>query len=388
MSFFDEGDEPRTEPRPRRPPSRTGARRVSGGARPSARGRPRTGGRGGGGADALRNRRLTAGAIGVVVLLILIFGIKSCVDTAHRNQLRNYAAGVSSINSDSQTQVSQPFFGVLTSGAQPIELASKADDLRANADALVNRAEGLSAPGALTEAQRDFVLLLVLRRDAIARIASQLTAALSNQGSATAIQQISGQMEVFLASDVLFSQRVVPLVQVALQQGGLGSTPAPDPTQRFLTDLGWLDPNTVAARISAPVGATPGIPPGGIAPGTHGHGLTSSAIAGVTLQPGQANRIPLGPNLSFTVDFQNEGANDEHNVGVGVTITGGSGAPVTLHSVVPQTLAGQSATANLPYPNPPPSGTPVTIKTTIAAVPGEHDLANNSATYSAIFTGK
>ncbi|MGI8921499.1 MAG: hypothetical protein ACR2HD_07480 [Solirubrobacteraceae bacterium] len=324
-------------------------------------------------------------AVALVVIILLIIGIKSCVDSANRNALRSYAESVTTISQDSQSQVSQPFFGVLTSGAQPIELASKADDVRASADVLVKRAEALSPPGSLAEAQRDLVLTLVLRRDAIARIASKLTSALSDQGSSTSVNQISGQMEVFLASDVIFSQRVVPLISQALSNGGLSSVPAPDPNARFLNDLGWLQPNTVATRLSAPVGATPGVPPGGIAPGTHGHALTSTAIAGVTLQSGQANRIPLAPGLAFTVTFRNDGTNNERNVGVTVTITGAGGAPVTLHSVVPQTVVGQSATASLPLANPPPSGTPVTIKTSIQPVPGEKTFTHNSATYQAIF---
>ena len=55
-------------------------------------------------------------------------------------------------------------------------------------------------------------------------------------------------MEIFLASDVVYSQRVVPLIQQALAAHGIhGLSTA---TSRVLPNIGWLEPNTVLARIT------------------------------------------------------------------------------------------------------------------------------------------
>lgn len=335
--------------------------------------------------QALRNRRLVAGGAGLVVLLVLVLGIRSCVSSARQSALRAYSRNVGQLAQTSHDQVAVPLFGLLTSGAQPIELESRTDDLRANADALVRRAEGLSAPGGLTEAQRDLVLVFVLRRDAIGRIASQLRDALSSQAAATAIPQIAGQMEAFLASDVLYSQRVVPLVRVGLDSGGLKGAPAPSADVRFLEDLGWLSTGYVDQKIGASPLPGSSNPSGPVAPGSHGHGLTSVSVGKTQLQTGSPTTIPSGAGTDVTVKFQNQGTNDEKNVGVKVTVTG-SGAPIVLQKSVPATVAGQSATADLPFTTAPPSGVPLTLKVEILPVPGEKNVSNNSGSYSAIFS--
>ena len=60
-------------------------------------------------------------------------------------------------------------------------------------------------------------------------------------------------MEIFLASDVVYSQRVVPLIQQTLAANGIhGLSTAPS---RFLPNLGWLEPTTVLSRLT---GQAPG----------------------------------------------------------------------------------------------------------------------------------
>jgi hypothetical protein len=188
-------------------------------------------------------------------------------------------------------------------------------------------------------------------------------------------------MQAFLASDVIYSQRVIPYVKQALDDNGVGGQEiAPS---RFLPNLGWLNPDSVASRLNARVGgANPNGPP---APGTHGHGLTSVAVGGTVLQPSPAvNRIPAGAGLTFDVKFANQGENDELDVRVLVAITGGT-KPITVRKTLNQTKAGSPAEANIPLGTTPPIGTPVTIKVQIAGVPGEKKLDNNTQSYTAIF---
>ena len=89
---------------------------------------------------------------------------------------------------------------------------------------------------------------------------------------------------------------------------------------KFLPDLSWLQPSTVAERLDAPAGSsTSGGDDENVAPGLHGHGLVSVAVGDTTLQPGEtANRIPAGSDIAFTVTFANQGENEERNVNVQV----------------------------------------------------------------------
>jgi hypothetical protein len=89
--------------------------------------------------------------------------------------------------------------------------------------------------------------------------------------------------------------------------------------------------------------------------------------------------------LSFDVQVQNQGQNDEKNVTVQVRITG-AGKPVSVDQQIASIAQGATGTASVPLPSLPPTGRPVTITVTVKGVPGEKNLTNNKATYQAIFT--
>ena len=206
-----------------------------------------------------------------------------------------------------------------------------------------------------------------------------------NAGSASAaseaINHIAGQMQAFLASDVLYSQRVIPYIKETLDNNDIGGQEIA--TSNFLPNLGWLSPDAVASRLNSRLGGRTanGTP----APGTHGHGLDSVSIGGQTLQPSPAvNRIPAGAGLTFDVKFTNQGENDEIDVRVLVAISG-SGKPILLRKTLNQTKAGQPAEATIPLGQSPPIGSPVTIKVQIVGVPGEKKVDNNKQSYTAIF---
>ena len=78
-------------------------------------------------------------------------------------------------------------------------------------------------------------------------IAAALPEALGDQrGSSDAINAIAGQMQALLASDVIYLQRTVPRLVAAYDERGIEER---FPTDRFLPDLGWLDPDTVQTRL-------------------------------------------------------------------------------------------------------------------------------------------
>jgi len=235
----------------------------------------------------------------------------------------------------------------------------------------------------MVDAHRNLLLTLDFRAEGLGAIADKIRTALGSDARAAerATNEIAGQMQKFLASDVIYSQRVAPLIKQTLDDNGI--TGQSIPTSRFLPDLGWLNPVTVAERIGGRVGASQRGP---LAPGPHGHGLLSVAVGSTVLQPSPAaNRIPATSDLAFTVKFQNQGQSDEQDVDVSVRITG-AGRPINIVKTVPQTKAGQEQTVEIPLGTAPPIGTPVTIRVTVAPVPGEQTTDNNTQTYTAIFT--
>jgi hypothetical protein len=195
-------------------------------------------------------RRTAALALLALVLVLLIFGFKSCRDTARKNGLRDYNTAVGAIARASDESVSKALFAALQSGGSrsPQALAKQVNAYRAVAATQAGQARDLDVPDAMAGAQRDLLLVLGFRAAAVGAIGARIPAALgSTDAAAAANTAIADQMRTLLTSDVIYSQRVAPLIKDALTDNGI--TGQTIPVSRFLPNLGWLDADTVAARI-------------------------------------------------------------------------------------------------------------------------------------------
>ena len=83
--------------------------------------------------------------------------------------------------------------------------------------------------------------------------------------------------------------------------------------------------------------------------------------------------------------FTNQGENDEFDVKVSLTIEGGD-KPIKASRTVDTVAKGQTAEASIPLGTKPPTGSAVTVKVTVAKVPGEQKTDNNTAEYDVLFT--
>jgi hypothetical protein len=366
VSFFDEDDEPRRRaPRPRR----------SAGGEVAAD------------SQTLLIRRAVAGVIVVLFLLVLVFVVKSCQSSQHESALKDYNSSVSAIASESSRQVGTEFFRLLGQGGSesPQDLQTQISGFRVQADQQLKQAENLSVPDDMRSANESFLIALEWRRDGLAAIADKIRTALGDSGDAAdqAIQQIAGQMQAFLASDVAYQTRVVPSIKAVLDDNKIGGQQIAQ--SQFLPDLGWLDPTTVAKQLgqqlSAGAGRNKTQPTG---PGLHGTNIDSVSYGNTTLQPGASNQLTYSADSAFAVKFTNGGDNDEFDIKVTVRIEG-SGSPITLTDTIDQIAPKASATANLAFDKAPPTGAAVTIKVKVAPVPGETKTDNNEASYQAIF---
>ena len=372
LSFFDEDDEPRrTSPRPRRA-------RPAGGAAATTD------------SQTLLIRRAVAG-VGIVLFLILLaIAVNSCRDSQHRSALEDYNRQLSTVAEESKTQVSDPFFQLLNDGAgTPQDLQTQISQYRVVAEQQYERVDGLDVPGDMEGAQQSALIALEWRRDGLDRIAQQIGAALGDEGDQAdeAITSIAGQMEVFLSSDVMWETRVLPFVKQALEDGGV--TGQQISRSQFLPDLSWLQPQTIASVLDQQLTSGGGDGGGGgepTGPGLHGSGIDATSYGDVTLQPGVANELTYEPGTQFTVRFTNQGENEEFDIKVTVRIQSESGEPITLSDTVPRLAPGESATVELPLEDTPPLDTAVTVRTSVARVPGEEKVDNNRSEYPVRFS--
>jgi hypothetical protein len=366
LSFFDEDDEPRTRVRPRRP--------ASSGAGTSSPDRQTV---------LIRQLVLFGGFLLVVVLLIFV--VNGCRQSAKESALKDYNRDVASIVRDSDTQVGKPFFDLLRNPSTG-DLSTQIAGYKVQADQQYQQAKRISTPGEMTAAQRSFLITMEMRRDGLQRVADEVRAALSSDAEAAdaAIQQIAGAMAMFLTSDVVYTDRVYPIIEDELREADVGAQRLQ--RTQFLPGWQWLDPNTVAdalgQQLSADAADGTGREP---APGLHGTGIDSVQVGDQTLDPEAPNRVAYGADTEFTVNFTNQGEHDEVDIDVVLRIEGGR-EPIRVTKNVPSVAAGATAAATLSLDSPPPFDTATTISVEVKAVPGEEKKDNNKAEYDALFT--
>jgi hypothetical protein len=333
-------------------------------------------------------RRAVALGGGLLLLILLVFAVRGCLDTRHENALKDYNREVSSIAAESEQQVGKAFFDLLSrpGSESAVDLQTAISGYREQAETQLSQAKRLSVPEDMKGAQQSLLIALELRRDGLDVIAQQIRTALGEGDTATdGITAIAGQMQVFLASDVLYDTRVIPFIKEALDAAEVGGQQISD--SNFLTDISWLAPATVAERLGSDASTGSGGNQGEPAPGLHGHGLVSVSAGDVALAPDAANRVPARPAPVFTVRFANQGENDEFEVKVVVTVTPDSGRPIKVERTVDTVAQGTEAEATLALPRSPAVGTSATIKAEVRKVPGEEKTDNNSQEYRALFTG-
>jgi len=341
-----------------------------------------------------RRRQLFALGAGALLLIILFLGIRGCVSVRKERAYKDYVREVAADVRESQ-QESTAVFALLRGEAdqQGVALQNSINGFRTEAGRLVERARNRDRPDELADAHRYLIDTLTLRRDGLTQIARLLPTALGDQGAEQATADIAAQMQTFLASQVILTQRFLPRLYGTIEDEGLEQdVPIPGALRRpgnFLPDIDWLRPSIVAdrvGRLGGGGGGGRGDEPA--APGLHGTGIASVTVqpSGTALNPGAAVDIPRRANLSFDVAVQNQGENEEQDVTVRLTISG-AGRPITVEDTIETIAAGETQTASIPLPRLPAGGRPVTITVRSEPVPGEEKTDNNRQTYQAVFTG-
>lgn len=330
-------------------------------------------------------RRAMAVGGGVLVLILLIFAVKGCRDSAREQAFKDYMRDVGSLM-DQSNQESRSLFGLLARpGTQsPVQLGTSVNGYRSEAAQLVDRAKKLDHPDELSTANRYVIETLEFRRDGIGLVARELPTALADSDQDAASGRIAGGMQNFIAADVVYNQKAVPNMRVPIAKEGLTGQ-VTIPQSRFLLDLGWLSATTVSDRIGRIRDGTGSS--GTVAPGLHGTGLGPVTVkpGGQTLTPGGAVELKASPNLAFDVQVMNQGENDEKQVKVKVSLTG-AGKPIVVTQTIDSIAAGTNEVASVPLAATPPTGRPVTILVEIQPVPGEKNTTNNKGSFAAVFT--
>ena len=269
----------------------------------------------------------------------------------------------------------------------PEDLQTQISCYRVQAEAQLKQARSLDVPDEMTGAPAvaaDRARVPPRRRSTTSPSGSGPRSATRATSADQAIEQIAGEMQAFLASDVLYQARVAPLIKARSttpRSAGSGSRPALP--ARAST---WLSPGLRAAQLEHELTAAAAAQARRAAPGLHGTGLERVRSATTPLQPDAPNRIPSATDTAFNVAFTNQGENDEFDVQVRAVDRGRRQADHGSRTVDTD-RARATAEASIPLGAAPPTGDAVTVKVEVAKVPGEEKTDNNTAEYNVLFTG-
>jgi hypothetical protein len=306
---------------------------------------------------------------GLVLLILIVLGVRGCLDARANRELSDYARNVTQIVEETQ-HTSQTFFERLENpdGASVTDFVDQVNADRSAVDTYATRIDDLSTPGDMSRAQSNLELAYQLRANAMDEIAEEMSTALADRGVEKAIATIAKQMQKLLASDVIYEQVVRPEVDGVLADNGITNSDLPEST--FLADEKWLDEDTVSEALGAVSGGTTSS-----ASGLHGTGLTAVSVNSTELIEGAPTTIVGEEGVEVEVSVQNQGESTENGVKVAVTYEGN-----TVTGEINELAVGETGTAVIPL-TPTPSGE-VTLEVEVEAVDGENVTDNNEASYT------
>ena len=316
-------------------------------------------------------RRALALGGGLILLILLVLGVKGCLDARANRELSDYARNVTQIVEETG-QTSKSFFDKLEDPGNS-SVTDFVDQVNADSSALATyatRIDDLSTPGDMKRAQGNLELVYQLRAGAMEEIADKMSTALGDTGAEKAMAGIAKQMQKLLAADVIYEQVVRPEVDSILASNGVSDSDLPKSS--FLPDEKWLDESTVSDALGGISGAS-----GTATPGTHGTELVGVSVNGSELVEGAPVSVTAEEAVEVEVSVQNQGESTESGVTVAVSFEGN-----TIEGEIDEIAVGETGTATIPL-TPPPSGE-VTLEVEVEPLPGENFTENNEATYTLI----
>jgi hypothetical protein len=309
---------------------------------------------------------------GLILLILIVLGVKGCLDARANRELSDYARNVTQIVEETD-QTSKAFFAKLEDpGALSVtEFVAEVNADRSAMDNYASRIDGLSAPGDMGNAQQALELTYALRSNAMTEIAEKMSTALGDAGAAKATASIARQMQKLLAADVLYGTVVRPDINNVLAANGVEGSDVPE--SAFLPEgTKWLEEDAVSSALGAVSGST-----GGDVSGVHGLGLSGVSINGTELGE-EAASVSAEETPEVEVSVENQGESTENGIGVTVSFEGSE-----VEESIETLEAGETGSVTIPLV-PVPTGE-VTLEVKVDTVPGEQVSENNEASYTVVF---
>jgi hypothetical protein len=364
---FDFFDEPETEeaPRTRRRPRRE----RPGGFRP-----PPTG-------LVPLARLVGLIAIAIAVVVAFVFWVGACQGKSTHDEYASYAAQVRTIAAGSSA-LGREFANKLVSATKQSDLETSLQRYAQQEQQEYDQAQLIRPPGPLRQVHAQLVDAIELRAKGLAALGGVVSQATPKNTAAT-ISALVSQSELLVASDVVWEQLYrIPATQQLRTEGITGVV---IPKSSFVPNTDLVSARAFGVVLQRMHGASAGGTPSGL----HGSQLLSVVAnpGGTQLSTSTAATVKVSADLTFAATVVDSGNFQETGVVVHLTISAG-GSTIKRTQTIQTISSKQQKTVTFGNFNLPAAafGNRATIKVDVAPVPGETNLANNSATYTVFFT--
>ncbi|MGH3081381.1 MAG: hypothetical protein ACRDNH_09640 [Gaiellaceae bacterium] len=317
----------------------------------------------------------------ILIVVLLVFWISSCRGEAKKDTYRSYMQDVDGIANQSERIGARLNTTLIRPDIRQAELTRTLDGLARQQVQLVEAAEALDEPGPLRDEHNHMIDALQFRVSGLSGIGDVFSPSSRTRNASQAGDLLAAQARRLIASDVVWDDQFKDPSRVELRRQGIQGVNVPD--SNFVQNPTLATSTAMAAVWSRVRGGATGQP---TAPGSHGHNLVSvKVLGGATLSPDELNEIVATTDLSFQVNFENSGDSTETGVQVTLTIQK-SPEPIVRRQTVDVTEPGQEKTvvfrniSNVPFVR------RTALQVEVNEVPGETNLANNTAEYPVIFS--
>jgi hypothetical protein len=321
--------------------------------------------------------------IAILIAALVFFGllIQSCASTSKKDAYRSYMTKVASIAQSSASDGAQVATDLTTPGVKVSDLAGKLDGVAAQERQNVTAAQRLDPPGRLRAEHEDLIEALQLRVSGVQGLADTFRQTATSKASTDAAL-LAAPAERLLASDVTWDDLFRGPATTQMKNDGISGVVAPE--SHFVTNQSLITEQSMVLVLQRLRGASTS---GGTPTGIHGTNITETKVqpGGQVLSVANENTVTATTDLAFVVTISDSGDSQEVGIKVTLTIQKPQGAIVKTQTV---DLINPGQTKSVTFNNlgQVPFAQRTTVNIDVAPVPGEHNTANNKASYPVIFS--
>ena len=326
--------------------------------------------------------------VGFVVFLVLAFAllIQSCASASKHDSYAHYMDSVGKIATQSSANGKSLMTVLTTPGLSVAQIELRLKGIAGQEQQNVTAAANLNPPGPLRDENQHLVEALELRVSGVDGLATTFQKTSKSTDTTTDSVVLAADAERLIASDVVWDDLFMTLARQQLERDNVTGVAVPE--SHFVASADLLAaPSHFMALILQRVR---GVATSGAVTGTHGDQLVSVTAqpGGQVLSPTTLTTVTATTTLAFDVVVQDSGGSQEVQIPVTLTIDRpqGQGGPITKTQSIDVINPGESKTLTFGNLGQVPFASQVTVTVDVASVPGETNVANNSATYQVIFS--